>query len=92
MQASPGVLLLTQQLYFGIASVRREPQTTGCGWRCKGWAEPFPWFEYHLSQRKHVPIYFGASSLASLLDGSKTGDLFLRSLGRWLPGKVTPVA
>ena len=24
------------------------------GWRCKGWAGPFPWFEYHLNQTNHA--------------------------------------
>ncbi len=23
-------------------------------WRCKGWAGPFPWFEYHLNQTNHA--------------------------------------
>jgi hypothetical protein len=24
------------------------------GWCCKGWAGPFPWFEYHLNQTNHA--------------------------------------
>ena len=24
------------------------------GWRCKGWAGPFPWFENHLNQTNHA--------------------------------------
>ena len=24
------------------------------GWRCKGWAGPFPWCEYHLNQTDHA--------------------------------------
>ena len=36
---------------------RGGPRTSGgwlSGWRCKGWAGPFPWFEYHLNQTNHA--------------------------------------
>ena len=36
---------------------RGGPRTSGdrlYGCRCKGWAGPFPWFEYHLNQTDHA--------------------------------------
>jgi hypothetical protein len=36
---------------------RGGPRTSGgwpSGWRCKGWAGPFPWSEYHLNQTNHA--------------------------------------
>ena len=36
---------------------RGGPRTSGDrlhGWRCKRWAGPFPWFEYHLNQTNHT--------------------------------------
>ena len=38
---------------------RGGPRTSGGwpnGWRCKGWAGPFPWFEYHLNQTNHAHV------------------------------------
>ena len=42
----------------GVAGVGRAPQATGSGWRCNGWAGPFPWFEYHLNQTNHAQDTF----------------------------------
>ena len=32
----------------------RIPGGLPSGWRCKGWAGPFPWFENHLNQTNHA--------------------------------------
>jgi hypothetical protein len=49
--------------------------TVQYGWRCRGWAGPFPWFEYHLNQTNHALDHSAAYELAALLDGSTAGEL-----------------
>jgi putative transposase len=57
---------------------RGGPCTSGDqlhGWHCKGWAGPFPWFEYHLNQTRHAQTPSCRPALASLLDGNSAGEL-----------------